>query len=130
MLELLPSILVSLQQGSLLVVDELDDRLHPKLLKQIISLYKDPNINVGGGQLLFTSHDVCTMRNSVFRRDEIWFAAKDETESSMLYSLYEIRDEDGGAVKATAAYDKQYLEGRYGADPYFERMKGWSSNVE
>ena len=130
LLELLPHLLSSLQEGTLLVVDELDDRLHPKMLRQIVSFYKDPEVNVGGGQLLFTSHDVCTMRNTVFRRDEIWFAAKDETESSMLYSLYEIRDENGGAVKATAAYDKQYLEGRYGADPYFERMKGWSGDVE
>jgi hypothetical protein len=58
------------------------------------------------------------MKNDVFRRDEIWFAAKDKEESSELYSLYEIRREDNKRINNTAAYDKQYLEGRYGADPY------------
>ena len=50
------------------------------------------------------------MKNTVFRRDEIWFAALDENHSSQVYSLYEIRREDNERVNNTAAYDKQYLE--------------------
>ena len=73
-------------------------------------------------QLLFTSHDIATMKNTVFRRDEIWFAALDENHSSQVYFLYEIRREDNERVNNTAAYDKQYLEGRYGADPYLQNM--------
>ena len=73
-------------------------------------------------QLLFTSHDVTTMKNTVFRRDEIWFAAEDDNHESEIYSLYEIRREDNERVNSTAAYDKQYLEGRYGADPYLANM--------
>ena len=65
------------------------------------------------------------MRNDVFRRDEIWFAALDPNHSSELYSLYEIRKEDGKRVNHTASYDKQYLEGRYGADPYLREMMDW-----
>lgn len=118
----LPILMIALQTGRLAIIDELDAKLHPKLLRYIISLFTDPKINKFGAQLLFTSHDMSTMNNEVFRRDEIWFAALDNEHSSELYSLYEIRKEDGKRVNATASYNKQYLEGRYGADPYFKKM--------
>lgn len=118
----LPILMIALQSGRLAIIDELDAKLHPKLLRYIISLFTDPKINKFGAQLLFTSHDMSTMSNEVFRRDEIWFAALDDEHSSELYSLYEIRKEDGKRVNATASYNKQYLEGRYGADPYFKKM--------
>lgn len=121
----LPILMIALQTGRLAIIDELDAKLHPKLLRYIISLFTDPKINKFGAQLLFTSHDMSTMSNEVFRRDEIWFAALDDEHSSDLYSLYEIRKEDGKRVKATASYNHQYLEGRYGADPYFKKMLDW-----
>lgn len=116
----LPAILIALQEGRLVIIDELDAKLHPKLLRYVISLFKNPKVNKNGAQLLFTSHDMSTMKNTVFRRDEIWFAALNEKRSSEIYSLYEIRHEDNERVKSTAAFDKQYLEGRYGADPYLQ----------
>ncbi|MBE5932435.1 MAG: ATP-binding protein [Lachnospiraceae bacterium] len=118
----LPAILIALQEGRLVIIDELDAKLHPKLLRYVISLFKNPKVNRNGAQLLFTSHDMSTMKNTVFRRDEIWFAALNEKRSSEIYSLYEIRREDNERVKSTAAFDKQYLEGRYGADPYLQNM--------
>ena len=118
----LPMILMALMEGRLVIVDELDAKLHPKLLRYIISLFKNPDINTKGAQLVFSSHDMSTMKNTVFRRDEIWFAAEDNEHVSEIYSLYEIRREDNERVKNTAAYDKQYLEGRYGADPYLQNM--------
>ena len=118
----LPAILIALQEGRLVIIDELDAKLHPKLLRYVISLFKNPKVNNNGAQLLFTSHDMSTMKNTVFRRDEIWFAALNEMRSSEIYSLYEIRHEDNERVKSTAAFDKQYLEGRYGADPYLQNM--------
>lgn len=121
----LPILMIALQTGRLAIIDELDAKLHPKLLRYIISLFTDPKINKFGAQLLFTSHDMSTMSNEIFRRDEIWFAALDDEHSSELYSLYEIRKEDGKRVNATASYNKQYLEGRYGADPYFKKMLDW-----
>lgn len=118
----LPVLLVALQEGRLVIIDELDAKLHPKLLRYVLSLFTNPKVNRHGAQLLFTSHDMSTMKNTVFRRDEIWFAALDESHSSEIYSLYEIRREDNERVKSTAAFDKQYLEGRYGADPYLQNM--------
>lgn len=123
----LPILMIALQTGRLAIIDELDAKLHPKLLRYIISLFTDPKINKFGAQLLFTSHDMSTMNNEVFRRDEIWFATLDNEHSSELYSLYEIRKEDGKRVNATASYNKQYLEGRYGADPYFKKMLDWEN---
>lgn len=118
----LPVILLALQEGRLVIIDELDAKLHPKLLRYVISLFKNKELNTKGAQLLFTSHDMTTMKNTVFRRDEIWFAASDENHESEIYSLYEIRREDNERINNTAAYDKQYLEGRYGADPYLSSM--------
>ena len=119
--------MIAIVEGRLIVVDELDSKLHPKLLRYIISLFTDRRINRNGAQLLFTSHDVSTMRNDVFRRDEIWFAALDAEASSELYSLVELRGENNQRINNTAAYDKQYLAGRYGADPYLKRMLDWEA---
>ena len=122
LIAVLPVLLMALREGRLVIIDELDAKLHPKLLRYVIAMFKNPKLNEKGAQLIFTSHDVTTMRNTVFRRDEIWFAAENDKHESEIYSLYEIRREDNERVNNTAAYDKQYLEGRYGADPYLKNM--------
>ena len=121
----LPVVLLALKEGRLVIVDELDAKLHPKLLRYVIRLFTNPEINRNGAQLLFTSHDMSTMKNSIFRRDEIWFAALNSDNSSEVYSLSELRKENNDPINNTAAYDKQYLEGRYGADPYLRNMLSW-----
>ena len=109
-------LLAALERGGTVVVDELDAKLHPKLLRYVILLFKDPEVNKSGAQLIFSSQDVSTMRNDVFRRDEIWFAARGEGEASQLWSLADIHESNGNLVSKNAAFDKQYLSGRYGAD--------------
>lgn len=118
----LPVILMALKEGRLMVIDELDAKLHPKLLRYVIRLFTNREINKNGAQLLFTSHDMSTMKNSIFRRDEIWFAALNDENSSEVYSLSELRKENNELINNTAAYDKQYLEGRYGADPFAPKL--------
>lgn len=59
-----------------MVIDELDAKVHLVLLRHVVGLYNNMEINKNGAQLIFTSHDLSTMNNDVFRRDEIWFAAK------------------------------------------------------
>ena len=122
MIAALPVLMVALQEGRTVVVDELDAKLHPKLLRYVIQMFKNQELNKKGAQLLFSSHDLTTMKNTVFRRDEIWFAAMNDNHESEIYSLYEFRQEDNTRVKSTAAFDKQYLEGKYGADPYLRKM--------
>ena len=123
---LLPFIAKSLVLGTTLVIDELDAKIHPVLLKYVIMLYNNMTINKHGAQLIFTSHDLSTMNNEVFRRDEIWFVAKGNNQNSKLYSLVEFKTGNGEVVRKDAKYDKQYLEGKYGADPYLRRIIDWS----
>ena len=122
---LLPFIAASLLNGTVLVIDELDAKIHPVLLRHIIMMFNDMNINRHNAQLIFTSHDLSTMNSEVFRRDEIWFVAKGNAQNSKLYSLVEFKNEKGESVRKDAKFDKQYLEGKYGADPYLRRIIDW-----
>ena len=122
---LLPYIRVALKYGWIVVADEMDAKLHPKLLRYIIELFTDPDINRKGAQLIFTSHDMTTMIPEVFRRDEIWFCALNAENSSHLYSLVSFKKENGSKPRNDETYGKQYLEGRYGADPYLRRLLSW-----
>ena len=122
---LLPYIARSLVCGTTLVIDELDAKIHPLLLQHIIEMFTDMTINQHGAQLIFTSHDLSTMNNHVFRRDEIWFVAKGKSQNSELYSLVEFKDENGVSIRKDAKFDKQYLEGKYGADPYLRKIIDW-----
>ena len=122
---ILPYLADALLSGFTLVIDELDAKLHPMLLKYVIHLFTNPSINKKGAQLVFTSHDLSTMNSETFRRDEIWFVAKGENSASHLYSLIEFKNEEGKAERKDARYDKRYLEGRYGADPYFRKIIDW-----
>ena len=122
---LLPFIAASLITGTTLVIDELDAKIHPVLLRHIIMMFNNMEINTHKAQLIFTSHDLSTMNNDVFRRDEIWFVAKGKAQNSKLYSLVEFKDAKGGSVRNDEKYDKRYLEGRYGADPYLQTIIDW-----
>lgn len=124
---LLPFIAASLVYGTTLVIDELDAKIHPVLLQSIIERFTDLNINRRGAQLIFTSHDLSTMNGSLFRRDEIWFVAKGNGQNSKLYSLVEFKNDKGESVRKDAKYDKQYLESKYGADPYLRKIIDWGT---
>lgn len=124
---LLPFMLQCIKSGNLVIADEMDAKLHPKLLRYIVELFTNPKINKKGAQLLFTSHDLTTMKSTIFRRDEIWFAALNQYEASNLYSLVEFKKENGEKVRKDETFDKQYIEGRYGADPYFRTILDWEN---
>lgn len=124
---LLPFIAKSLLRGTTLVIDELDAKIHPILLKYLIMTFSDMEKNKKGAQLIFTSHDLSTMNSEVFRRDEIWFVAKGNRQNSKLYSLVEFKNEKGESVRKDAKFDKQYLEGKYGADPYLRKIIDWGT---
>ena len=124
---LLPFIAKSLLKGTTLVIDELDAKIHPVLLKYLIMTFSNMEKNKKGAQLIFTSHDLSTMNSEVFRRDEIWFVAKGNRQNSKLYSLVEFKNKKGESVRKDAKFDKQYLEGKYGADPYLKKIIDWGT---
>ncbi|MDY6392444.1 MAG: ATP-binding protein [Bacilli bacterium] len=123
--EVLPAVVAALVQGTPAIIDELDAKLHPKLLEFLIGLFTNPKTNEKGAQLIFTSHDMYTLRSEVFRRDEIWFAAKNDEGSTVLYSLGDIKGDDNRTTRSDLSFSKRYLDGRYGADPYYQRIEGW-----
>ena len=105
-----------LYHGHVLFVDELDARLHPLMTRRIIELFHSPLTNPHGAQLIFATHDTNLLDKTLFRRDQIWFAEKDRQGATHLASLAEYR------VRSDAAFEKQYLEGRYGAVPFLGDM--------
>ncbi len=96
----------------LIVIDEIDSNFHPSLLIKLIGMFNNPKINKANSQLLFTSHDTNLMSPSIMRRDQFYFAEKQEDESTRLYSLADLR-----GIRNDADFAKQYLAGYYGALP-------------
>lgn len=123
MFALYPSLKDVLDNGGILFVDELNARLHPLLVRNIILTFLSPEINTQNAQLIFTTHDVWQFSNELLRRDEIWMVDKDKDEVSDLYSLADFKDEDGNKVRRDEALAKHYLTGNYGAIPALKPMK-------
>jgi AAA15 family ATPase/GTPase len=101
-----------LENGWTLFVDELDASLHPLLVRYIVELFHNPQINPKGAQLIFNTHDTTLMDGSLFRRDQIWFVEKDRQGCSHLYPLLDY------SPRKDEALAKGYLLGRYGAIPF------------
>lgn len=117
MLALYLNIVMTLQIGLPLFIDELDAKLHPLLLRRIIQQYTDKSQNLGGGQLIFSSHNLVCLDSSDLRRDEIWFVEKVEQKST-LFSLYDFKDYNENTIRADLSFGKHYLAGRFGAIPF------------
>ena len=105
-------LLDTIETGSMLVIDELDARLHPLLTRTIVALFNSP-ANNKNAQLIFATHDTNLLNNNLFRRDQIWFTEKDQYGISNLYSLIELQ-----GVRKEASFGKDYILGKYGAIPF------------
>ena len=108
----------TLNEGKILIVDELDAKLHPLLTRNIVLLFMDPEKNRHGAQLIFATHDTNLLDLDIVRRDQIWFAEKDKAESTDIYSLVEFKDEEGKKVRNDRDIKRDYIRGRYGAIPF------------
>lgn len=118
MIEIAGPLVDAILSGKILVVDELDAKLHPFLTRKIIGLFMDNEINRNGAQLIFATHDTNLLNLQYLRRDQIWFTEKDKTDSTELYSLVEFRDNAGNKVRNDRNIEKDYINGRYGAIPF------------
>jgi AAA15 family ATPase/GTPase len=107
-----------LQDGGVLVVDELDSSLHPLMTLAITRLFNSDKDNSKNAQLIFSTHDTNLFSYGKYRRDQIYFVEKDKYGASDLYSLVEYREEDGTKVRKDRSFENDYIEGRYGAIPY------------
>lgn len=123
MFALYPSLKDVLDNGGTLFIDELNARLHPLLVRNIILTFLSSEINTQNAQLIFTTHDIWQFSNELLRRDEIWMVNKNKDGVSELYSLADFKDEDGNKVRRDEALAKNYLTGNYGAIPALKPMK-------
>ena len=105
----------SIQNNKVLIVDELDSRLHSHLTKRLIEFFHKFNDNKA--QLICAVHDISILNKETFRRDQIWFIEKNQFGASELISLGDFKTDK---VRNKSAFDKNYLEGKYGAVPYFD----------
>ncbi len=109
---LIGPILLALTEKRIIFIDEIDARLHPLLLENIITFFNSKTYNPNGAQLLFTSHSTLPLKK-LLRRDQMVFVDKDEFGVSSMDSLYN----KSPNVRNDASYDKDYLLGKYGAIP-------------
>lgn len=107
-----------LHNGGVLVVDELDASLHPLMTLAICNLFNSEKSNPNNAQLIFATHDSNLLSYGNYRRDQIYFIEKDQYGASDIYSLIEYREENGSKIRKDRSFEKDYIEGRYGAIPY------------
>lgn len=105
----------TLKNGKILAIDELDSRLHSNLTLKLVDFFHKFNKN--NAQLIFAVHDISILNRDTFRRDQIWFIEKNQFGASELFSLADFKTEK---VRNKSAFDKNYMDGKYGAIPYFE----------
>lgn len=111
-------IVVGLILGRLTIIDELDAKLHPLITLAIVNLFNSPIHNKNNAQLIFATHDTNLLNTGCFRRDQIYFTEKDRLESTDLYSLVEYQEPDGTKIRNDRKFEKDYIQGRYGAIPF------------
>ena len=118
LVELSGPIFDTLLKGSILVVDELDAKMHPLISQYIIKLFNNAETNPKNAQLIFSTHDTHLLSARLLRRDQIWFTEKDTLEQTDLYSMMDIILPDGSKPRNDTNYEKNYINGRYGAIPF------------
>lgn len=106
-----------IERGSVLLVDELNSRLHPLLVRNILITFFNPKVNIHHAQIIFTSHDLWQLKNNILRKDEIWFTDKDNDGISTLYSLADFE-----GVESASNYVENYMLGQYGAIPSLKAL--------
>jgi len=110
-------IIDTLNEGGVLVIDELDKGLHPLLTKMLIKLFHSKENNPKNAQLIFATHDSTLLDNDLFRRDQICFVDKEYEGGSVFYKLSDIK-----GVRKDIPIDKWYLSGRFKATPVISEI--------
>ena len=105
-----------LKRGRILLIDELDASLHPRLSARLLELFQDPRTNPRGAQLIFSTHDTSLL--NALNRDEVWLTEKDSDGVTSLKALAEYR---GERVRKSLNLERAYLQGRFGAVPEIDQ---------
>ena len=100
-----------LENGEVLLIDEIDTSLHPKLVQFLIGKFHSKETNSKNAQLIFTTHNTSLLNQDMFRRDQFWFVEKSREGSSTLYPLTDFKTRNDEAL------ERWYMRGKYGALP-------------
>ena len=103
--------------GKTLIIDELDARLHPKLTREIISLFQTKDCHPEA-QFIFVTHDSNLLDSSLLRRDQITFVDKNKYGVSEIFDLSDVK-----GVRENDLFEKNYLKGKYGGLPYLNNLR-------
>lgn len=107
----LPHLFDVLEKGGILVLDEIENSLHPALVKEMISLFINEESNPYHAQLICTTHQPLLVSENV-KRDQIWILSKDEFGKS---SLKRLSDKSFSRTKVNLT--NKILEGALGCNP-------------
>lgn len=107
-----------LQDGTVLLIDELHNNLHPNIVKYLIDLFHDPVNNPKNAQLIFTTHETSILNSETFRRDQILFCEKDDLQQTTLSALSDFK-----VRKNSTNLERDYLSGLYGGTPFVNGIK-------
>ena len=120
--KLFPLVYHGLNSKKIIVIDEIETGLHPLLIKEIIKLFQNKNINKYNSQLFFTTHNTNILDLELLRRDQIWFTERDQDNeySTEVYSLADVK-----GARTSDNIEKEYLKGEYTKTP---REILWSSD--
>lgn len=114
-LGLIAPVLRALADGTVLLVDEIESSLHPRLVSELVTMFQNPGSNPNNAQLIFNSHEARLLGNSaddrVIGRDQVWFTEKLNDGSTRLYPLSD------SSPRKEEAIARRYIEGRYGGIP-------------
>lgn len=115
---LIGPVLTALREGHLLLFDEIDARLHPRLSARLIELFQDPATNPRNAQIIFTTHDTSLLNH--LNRDEVWITEKGTDGATKLTALAEF---GGDKVRRSLNLEKAYLQGRFGGIPELDQFR-------
>ena len=103
-----------LEEGEVILFDELETSLHPLLIRYLVEQFHSTSTNPRHAQLIFSTHNTSLLDMDLFRRDQIWFVERGRKSASRLYPLTQFKPRQGEAL------ERGYLRGRYGALPVID----------
>jgi hypothetical protein len=122
-------IIRTLSEGGVLVIDEIEAKMHPMMTINSINLFLNKATNPYGAQIIFATHDTNILTYCPLRRDQINFVDKNNWQATEIYALSDFKYFDETSKRSYVNKEKSYFEGRYGAIPalgsFISKLEKW-----
>lgn len=110
---LLVPLLRALKHGGLVIIDELDESIHPLVLVTLVRLFTSRRHNAKNARLLFTVHDTILLEEGTLRATEVGVVSKTLRSGTQLTRLCDFEGQP-----SVGEFRKQYLLGSFGGIPF------------